>query len=302
MQAKKKTKMSHTGRRRSLGVAIPTHRGDIIFLNRCLRSIANQTRAPDAIVVAASECTRADVMTVLDPFFHPLVKVLATPQMHNAAENRNRAADVLLAIPGGGVDIICFFDCDDEMSAPYRLEYIERAFDTTTSDFVVTHLHVLHAYTPTLIGRVGEGASPLVTVENALVCMDDIPHPGVVAVVDPVHGGSRVGVDAGHISVRASLGRDQRFDWDCVGREDIEYCARLIGRGYRGVYIPLALATYHNYTETWKDLFTMAVAPWLMHRPSEARQYAERGQRLYPRPFQRLLRLLKERDPLTPLL
>ena len=66
-----------------IGVAIPTYKKDIIFLDRCLRSIENQTKLPDIVVISASSCKMEDVKiaTYSFPF-----KIICEENQQNAGE------------------------------------------------------------------------------------------------------------------------------------------------------------------------------------------------------------------------
>lgn len=112
----------------TIGVAIPVCKDDLVYLKRCLDSIAQQKRLPDAVAISASGCAAEDI-PALPSYKFPL-SITSTLQPQNTSKNRNCAAELL------DTKFISFFDSDDEMCAE-RLAFIERAITSVQADFVL---------------------------------------------------------------------------------------------------------------------------------------------------------------------
>jgi glycosyltransferase involved in cell wall biosynthesis len=218
----------------SIAVCIPTYSKHIPFLERCLDSIQEQTVQPGIVSISASSMTEPPI---LKPRPFP-VKILITPEQQFAAENRNKAANEIIA----DYDILTFIDSDDEM-LPNRLEYILKAFEETKADFV------LHSF----VDLKGPYESkPLIT--NTYRCfknpftVDMRPYAGLEV------PSSFPAIHNGHLSVTSSTFKQQFYDihlpilpgysypW-----EDTEYNRRLYIKGFMGAFIPCQLSLYHSY-------------------------------------------------------
>lgn len=261
-----------------IGVAIPVCKEDVFAIERCIRSIARQTRLPRRIVLAISECEddgRA-IFRLLQWCKIPIT-ILATPDRQNAAQNRNRAADELMrGDPLCPIELICFFDVDDEM-LPMRLEHLERVF--------VKHQRLRFTLTASLeVSGYAKGAACRHFVPrdarvgfNVIRKMDDEPHHGLVVVGDD----TRFGVVAGNITIHRRVWEAvMRQSEDAEGWEDIDYCGRLIDYGgMPSAYLYAPLTIYHNYAETGADFAAMAMEAIMEQHPYEARRYIEEGLR-----------------------
>jgi glycosyltransferase involved in cell wall biosynthesis len=104
----------------TIGVAIPCYHGHIINLEYLLKSIENQTRKPDMVVVSCSGVNETDISYKQEMYSFPF-KIITNINKLSSAQNRNIASSNL------NTDIISFIDADDKMH-PQRLEIIEKAF------------------------------------------------------------------------------------------------------------------------------------------------------------------------------
>lgn len=228
-----------------IGVAIPTYKKDIIFLDRCLRSIEKQTRLPDIVVISASSCKIEDVK-IANTYSFP-IKIISEEHEQNASTNRNKAANFLLSVEN--VDIISFFDSDDEM-LPKRLEFIEKAFLETNCDFVVHDYITIKSYN-TIVDE-NEG--------NTFVCFKNciIPHKHDLGVAVNFEGNNSL--THGNVSVSKNIWENEKFreEKEYILWEDSEYCRRLCYK-YNGSYIQSRLTKYHNYNETSMDYYNMLI-------------------------------------------
>lgn len=280
-----------------VAVAIPACHTDQPLLYRCLRSIARQTQPPVLVAVSISGVTVSisgvpvDVRLRQYPEYPFQLRVSYTTDMQNAAENRNRAR-AMIDQSELEVDIVCFFDCDDEM-IPCRLEYISRVFASTQCDFVLTNLQTIRHYLP-LVSLLPSTTIPELQYDHGVLrVMDDDPHFNIVLIpsdrVPQPHDTSMVfGIPCGHISIRNSTVHEL-FCTGSVGWEDIEYCGRLLRNGSKsGCYIYTPLAIYHKYNETWRDYYEMARNS---HYPPETRALINAGLRVATTVQQKLLLL-----------
>lgn len=223
-----------------IGVAIPTYKNDIIWLKRCLDSIEQQVLKPTCVAISASSCKEEDI-----PNFHysfPIM-ITTTTNAQNAAMNRNIAASLLK-----DVDIISFFDSDDEMT-PYRLKYIIDSFVESPCDFVVHNYTELTNYSQLSIIDNNE----YIAYPNSVVPNNQ--QYGVMAVKD----GNMIGnLTHGHISVSSVLWKNEQFNITSSW-EDSEYVRRLVNREYIGNYINTILSIYHNYNTSAGQLYNLVV-------------------------------------------
>ena len=116
-----------------IGVAIPCYKYHIPALTRCLDSIEVQTVHPVQVVVSCSSSEQDDIPVYNYSFS---LKVLVWEEKKNASQNRNIAATELLQNPS--VEILSFFDADDEMH-PQRIQFVSSSFSKLTAI-------VLHSY------------------------------------------------------------------------------------------------------------------------------------------------------------
>ncbi len=225
-----------------IGVGIPVYKGDIIFINRCLRSIERQTRKPDVVAISASQCKSSDIN--IHQYSFP-VRVQYTTEKQFAGKNRNIAGEML-----SDMDIICFMDADDEMIQT-KLEYTERAFTEYNIDYLLHYFKEFRNYKDAL-----NYVSQLVeqTELEPYKCIPDcfLPYEGERSIKYKYGTGE---IANGILSLRQHVFKIHKYKYDKyhnVG-EDVEYNNRIC-REYPGGYIPCQLMIYHNYKENVDDL------------------------------------------------
>jgi len=221
-----------------IGVAIPVIKRDIIHITRCLDSIESQTRKPDSVVISLSGYSKSTDTNIDIPDVNKYsyrVRIVQTEEMKNASSNRNLAGSLLPA----NTDIICFFDCDDEMY-PERLEYIEKTFIKYNDDFI------LHNYTTITDphGNTERDKTRLRCHKDALVYNSFL---NATSVKSDIKITNRT-ICHGHLSVKYNIWMDEKYDESIndIG-EDTEYCRRLLKKGYSASYIETKLSIYHKY-------------------------------------------------------
>jgi hypothetical protein len=205
-----------------VGLAIPCYKDHIPQLWELLQDVAAQTRLPDLVVVSCSSTPEVIQPPMDYPF--PLL-FMTTPEFKNAAQNRNRAIDVLLQ---QGCDAVSFIDADDRMH-PQRFEAVEVALQD--SDFVL-HSFILPEdaapFTPWLGGEIERGV-----LERA---------PSGC-----VYGGETRDIHHSQVTVRSSVLHQVRFpeEQEVFGREDALFCgAAILLPGIRTAYIQHRLSRY----------------------------------------------------------
>jgi len=215
-----------------IGVAIPTHHPDLQYLNRCLKSIESQTYKPSLVSISASSSDELQLKEYLKEYSFPLIYV-TSKEKQNAAKNRNIAANLLL--DKEQVDVISFFDSDDEMY-PNRLEYIVKGIEN--SDFIVHNFVHLKS-----------NSDHKDRTHDDYICFENemIPNPGWHGCLTK----STKGLDFahGHVSVTSNVWKNEKFreEKEFLYKEDSEYCKRLCLKNYKGSYLKTQLSKYHNY-------------------------------------------------------
>ena len=223
-----------------IGVAIPTWKKDLIWLKRCLDSIEKQILKPNIVCISASSCLDEDIPNYNYSF---QLKIIVTAQKQNAALNRNIAASYI-----EDVDIITFFDSDDEM-IPERLLYIERSLRESNNHFVMHDCLEIKSFNQHYNIEREDYKSHV----NGII--DNPTHCGVKK-YDNVEGG----ITHGHISVLYDIFQKEKFQIEdkYIYWEDAEYAKRLIKGGYKGDYIQNKLSVYHNYEGSFETFHNLA--------------------------------------------
>jgi len=215
-----------------IGVAIPTYIKHIKLLNRCLKSIENQTKKPKLVVISASSCS--EEIKLLGYSFP--IEIIQTENSQNAAANRNIAGNFLNQ---KDIDIISFIDSDDEMY-PKRLEFIEKAFIETECDFLVHNFTEIKNH----YEKHNLNFEDYHCIQDCLISNPN--HCGIT--LNDVKTYSKQ-LTHGHISVSSNLWKKEKYktENDYLNWEDSEYCRRLVEKKYKGVYLPSQLTKYNNY-------------------------------------------------------
>lgn len=228
-----------------IAVAIPTFNRDIDnrVLRRCLDSIQAQTRKPDLVAISASSCSLQQIAAILPEagtYTFP-IRFQITERRQTAATNRNVLIELLKDFTET-TDVVSFFDSDDVMS-PLRLEYVERAFQTTACGYV------LHDYLKLRTPPSAQVECPVheFVVFSRAFRPDGRPYCSVS--VDPALNVPEVLFGPGHVSVRGDALKTHRYK-ESVGSilwEDSEFVRDLAYAGYEGSYLHMPLAVYHQY-------------------------------------------------------
>jgi hypothetical protein len=132
-----------------IGLAIPCYRPHIPKLQALLDALEGSVRKPDLVAVSCSSTPfELFPMETWSRRYSFPVRFLLEETRLNAAQNRNRAADCLVA---AGMDYLSFFDADD-VPHPERLAAIVQAFGSEAGRAAPEI--VMHAYIDT-------GAQPM---------------------------------------------------------------------------------------------------------------------------------------------
>jgi hypothetical protein len=130
-----------TARPPRIGLAIPCYRPHIPKLQALLDSLEGQVRKPDLVAVSCSSTPfELFPMETWSRRYSFPVRFLLEPERLNAAQNRNRAAAVLVE---AGMDLLSFFDADD-IPHPERLAAVAQAFGGSLG--AIAPEIVMHAY------------------------------------------------------------------------------------------------------------------------------------------------------------
>jgi len=228
-----------------IGVVVPCYRYHIPHLGRLLRSLVEQTRLPDQVVVSCSS-TLAEEMPYKKEDYPFSLEIYCTEEVKNAAENRNRGVRYL----GERVDLVSFFDADDWMH-PVRLALIEKAFLHFPSTKIVLHdFHTEHEDN-------FEGFPTIsISDEEAIRFLPGILSPGnTQCVVLSFYYQAQAGIH--HAQATVSLETAKRFpfweDASSARREDSIFCHQVVvDSGSDTMYLPYKLSKYSHEGQTYR--------------------------------------------------
>jgi glycosyltransferase involved in cell wall biosynthesis len=220
-----------------IAVVIPTYKNDLQYLNRCLRSIEHQTRKPDLVAISASSCVEQDIR--LDAYSFP-IRICFTAQAQNAATNRNCAAKL---IGDNEVDILSFFDSDDEMY-PQRLEYLEKGFQETDCVLIVHGFNWMRRSTDSQV----QTRSAYEILLNSLIVHPN-PRAYGIAPTQLPWSSMEAPFAHGHASVRYNIWKSYPYDESRSGLwvEDSTFCRKVLVNCGKCGFITTELSIYHNY-------------------------------------------------------
>lgn len=228
-------------RAKKIGVAIPSYYRDLFVIKRCLDSIEKQTVKP---VIVAVSMSQVGYFPIKLPEYSFQLKIITTMEIKNAGENRIIAADYILN--NSNVDIISFFDSDDEMVST-RLEYICRAFEEYNSDFILHNFSHIRNYMDNFVfTHTNYRCYPQILEPNPDGCGVRINTHVTIESRDITHG---------NISVSTTLWVNNKFNpgKEYVYWEDAEYARRLTILGYKNCYLSTQLTKYHRYQLTAEE-------------------------------------------------
>ena len=209
-----------------IAVVIPSYSGDLDKIPNMLKSISEQTRHPDLVILRISAMDTTPIYET--PF--PLT-VLSVSNTQSAAQNRNAGA---IAVPKD-YDIISFFDSDDWMH-PRRIEFLERAFQEPVD--VVLHNAILK--------REEEfDGWPNVSYSFYTNCCF-LNNERCYIEID---GTQRLHA-SGHVSIRRVIVDDVLFpaSSSTIGMEDTLYLTNLHTLGFRFGFIDAQLSLYMQFS------------------------------------------------------
>jgi glycosyltransferase involved in cell wall biosynthesis len=240
-----------------IGVIIPTYKGHLHLLKRCLDCIQAQTRQPDVVAISFSSVQYADLKQIELAFYTFPIRLILTDRVQYAAANRNRAIQLI----ADDVDVIVCQDGDDEMY-PYRLAYTEKAFRETNCDFVASSYTVLlsdaasvpptmthyKAYPEALIADPGNIHAPQFHpyyIHDML-----IPSGSVLGlIVRPEIQSENRDIHHGQMAFTPAVWKRHQFSELEVDRrrEDSIFGRKISLLGFKGTYISTPLIRYHCY-------------------------------------------------------
>jgi hypothetical protein len=225
----------------SLGVVIPCYNGHIQYITRCLQTMQDSTLHPDVVAISFSS-TSSDNIPDLSGFPFKIVTAI-TSDYKNAAQNRNIGASLV------NVDILTFFDADDEMH-PQRLQIIHNFFRRYPNYDAFYHNYIYlkgsketSPYTPLNIDHDW----------NLLIHVDILQKDpnGIGLMVNPEYAKSHSPFDTaiqfGHVSVTNRLFIQYKFpeDKNLARQEDSVYAANIVRKNYKIGHCPHRLSKYN---------------------------------------------------------
>lgn len=210
----------------TIGIAIPTYKGHLPYLERLLDSISLSTVMPDKVVIAASETETVPVAGRMYPFCVELYFSLAK---RNTAQNTNMALSML------DTDILSVIGGDD-MVHPQRNEFILRAFENPTINIVVHNF----------LQSDKIDAEFLDSKYEAIELYPDYIDALFPNIIYPTNKNLHQDFANGFVSFRRGIFRKYKYDEspDSEYIEDSLFNRKLVEDGYKISYIKNKLALY----------------------------------------------------------
>jgi len=208
----------------TIGIAIPSYKGHMMYLNNLLNKISESTILPNQVSVSISSLEE-EINLGEYPF--ELI-VTQTSDFKNTSENRNIAASKLTT------DIISFIDSDD-LPHPKRNEYIINSFNFGSK--IVAHNY---EYGQTSNNIYDNDIGDFEILEGYIDTFISERH-------FPESSKGHQSYHNGHISLLSEIFQEFKYDEDpslyrCC--EDSEYTSRLVNNGYKISYISNKLSQY----------------------------------------------------------
>lgn len=210
----------------TIGIAIPTYKDHLPYLERLLDSIAKSTVMPDRVVIAASETDTVPIAGKSYPF--PVELYFSLERM-NTAQNTNMALSMLRT------DIVSVIGGDD-MVHPQRNEFVLRAFENEKVMAVVHNFHQDTEINEVFLSSHHQTMGLYVDYINTI-----LPHT-----IYPTSAVKHLDFANGFISFRRELFAKYQYDesLDAEYIEDSLFNRRLVMNGINISYIPQKLALY----------------------------------------------------------
>ena len=232
-----------------LAVVIPSYKNHVPLLNKVLKSIVNQTRLPDIVIIKVSSCDASckDIVDNLRKASWPFtLEILETESVQLTGQNRN---ECIAAVPDD-IDIISNFDSDDIMH-PRRLEFVER-FILEGAD-VVCHTAMDGALTDSdYIWNMEETPEPIrdyyLKFETCSVLLSgkDILMKRLIFLDD---NDDEVGFVDGPVTFRRECFKHAQYDIHAIGYQDCKFLGELYGAGYKFINLKNSLMIYTRLSE-----------------------------------------------------
>ena len=209
-----------------LGVCIPCHKPYLIYLEKCLESIENQTRKPDIVSISISEVELAPIL----PVFSFPVEITVSSDKLCQGKNRNLAASKI------DVDILTFFDSDDIMHKQ-RLELIEKAFEKGLDGFLHNNKECLSRQyrNRSLNNYFWESVTNEVYTDGFSTTKD-----AICGRISSIHGN----ITNGHFSCKKAVWKALTYPEMYGLGEDSHYVYEVYNAGYKIGYSPDKLSYY----------------------------------------------------------
>ena len=224
----------------TIALCIPMDASDISMLPFCLKSIKEQTKAPDSIYMSISAVTpesEAAIKKIITDSMIPNINVNFRPDKILAGGNRNLAATA--ASSTGKATILSFMDSDDAMH-PRR---IERLFDIFKNPSITG---VVHSY---IDGKKANASTDVILPWKPIsgqVLTDGITvnAGGPYRTIMPKH--DMTPIANGHVSVRADFFKDHPYSETLAMGEDQEFNASILSNGKILALTPDTLSVYYR--------------------------------------------------------
>jgi hypothetical protein len=217
----------------SITICIPCYKVHLQKLIRCFDSIEAQTVKPAEVIVSCSS-TRDEELPIeftTTRYSFPY-RINVTQERKNAAENRNRAAE-LATTP-----YISFFDADDMMH-PQRLEFITKAL----RQYPLTAI-VLHGYRTV--------QEPEEMISSPILHPNQLQRaPSGCAIFAP---NWRLRIHHAQVTTTTEIWKQVKFKEDThhERKEDAVFCGDVLALpGIQSLYIPQALSIYEEEGQTY---------------------------------------------------
>jgi glycosyltransferase involved in cell wall biosynthesis len=224
----------------TIALCIPMDASDISMLPFCLKSVKEQTKAPDSVYISISAVTpesEAAIKKIITDSMIPNINVKFHPEKILAGGNRNLAASAAL---DADTTIISFIDADDSMH-PNRIERLLDIFKNPSITGVV------HSYN---IGKKTEidAENPIQWPSLTGQVLTDVlvaGKGGAFRTISP-KSGHECHVANGHVSVRADFFRDNNYNERLTLGEDQDFNASILLAGKVLAFTPDVLSMYYT--------------------------------------------------------